>query len=157
MGGKRTFIQDQHLAPPHHRSRQRQDLPLTHRQVPASARDRAVQGQACLVVLVLQREQPGGFEGGIEYGVVVFVEGVEVLTEGATEEFGLCGKVSGGMRNGERKTTYDLGDDGYAGTQSIQVERVCGNAVEYDSSFRQYAAQQRQRQRTLYSQMQPDQ
>lgn len=71
-----TLVENQQLALPHDCTREREDLALADRQVAAAARDLAVERQAALVCLILQREKAGGAEGVVEDRVVVLGEGV---------------------------------------------------------------------------------
>lgn len=87
----RTFVENEQLAPPHDRAREREDLPLPDGQVCAAPRDLRVERYARRVALVLQVEEPGGAQGVIEDGVEVFGERVDVLAERPTEEFRLRG------------------------------------------------------------------
>lgn len=87
----RTFVENEQLAPPHDRPREREDLPLPDGQVRAAPRDLRVERDARHVALVLQVEEPGGAQGVVEDCVGVFGERVEVLAERAAEKLRLRG------------------------------------------------------------------
>lgn len=87
----RTFVENEQLAPPHDRPRERENLPLPDGQVRAAPRDLRIERNARRVALVLQVEEPGGAQGVIEDGVEVFGERVQVLAERPAEELRLRG------------------------------------------------------------------
>lgn len=87
----RTFVENEQLAPPHDRAREREDLPLPDGQVRAAPRDLRVERDSRRVALGLQVEQPGGAQGVVEDRVGVLGERVEVLAERPAEEFRLRG------------------------------------------------------------------
>lgn len=87
----RTFVENEQLAPPHDRARERKDLPLPYGQVRATPRDLRVERYARRVALVLQVEEPGGAQGVVEDRVGVFGERVEVLAERVAEKLRLRG------------------------------------------------------------------
>jgi hypothetical protein len=81
---RRRLVEDEQLALPHERARKRDDLALPDRQVPAAARDRAVEPERRARLLGgvrLQREEARGAERVVQRRVVVPAEWIEVLAQ----------------------------------------------------------------------------
>jgi hypothetical protein len=81
---RRRLVEDEQLALPHERARKRDDLALPDRQVPAAARDRAVEPERRARLLGgvrLQREEARGAERIVQRRVVVPAEWIEVLAQ----------------------------------------------------------------------------
>jgi hypothetical protein len=93
----RRLVEDEHLALAHERAREREDLALAHGQVPAAARDRAVEPErrgAVRGLVRLQREQARGAQRVVERRVVALSERIQVLAQRAAEQLRLWGSVS---------------------------------------------------------------
>ena len=79
----RTFVENKQLAVADHRTRERNDLALANRQVPAAARDLGVERDPVLVRELLEREEPRSAKRVVKRRVVVLPEQVEVVPERA--------------------------------------------------------------------------
>ena len=79
------LVENEEFAPAHNCTRQSKYLALTDREVGTSARNLRVECDARFVILILQVEEAGGTQSVVQYSIVVFPEGIEVLTECSAE------------------------------------------------------------------------
>ena len=86
---RRGLIEDEQLALADDGTGKGENLALTDRQVAAAARDGRVKCNTALVRLILEREQASSAQGIVQHHVVIEPERIEVLAEGAAEEFRL--------------------------------------------------------------------
>ena len=86
-----TFVENQELALADKRTSERQNLPLSDREVPATARNLGVQRNDTSIVLVvvcLKRMKAGCAKGSVERCIIVLVERVKVFAKGPAQQLG---------------------------------------------------------------------